>query len=157
MGLVHRLDRPVGGVMVLVRTSKVASRLSQQFRERRVSKSYQALVNGQVQNDFGRLMGVVDGRNESLEYRVLERYGAHTLLSVVPETGRKHQIRRQLSKLGHPIVGDIRYGAASPLPEQQIALFAVALDFEHPMRKVPMSFTAELPSWWPIKISLSTN
>jgi 23S rRNA pseudouridine1911/1915/1917 synthase len=147
LGLVHRLDRPVAGVVVLARTSKAASRLSQQLRARTVAKIYRALVSGRPTPDAGTLVHHVeltpDGRpvlhdapgpdrkQAELRYRVL-RPGSPSLLEVELGTGRKHQIRMQLARRGHPIVGDARYGSTVPFTAGAIALYAWRLAFTHP-------------------------
>ncbi|MCH9684078.1 MAG: RNA pseudouridine synthase [Deltaproteobacteria bacterium] len=147
LGLVHRLDRPVAGVVVLARTSKGASRLSQQFRDRTPSKIYRALVSGKPRPREHALVHYVrvapDGRgslhDESgpgrkqarLRYRML-REGSPSLLEVELGTGRKHQIRMQLSRHGHPIVGDRRYGSRVPFTPDAIALVAWQLAVDHP-------------------------
>jgi 23S rRNA-/tRNA-specific pseudouridylate synthase len=100
-------------------------------------------------DDTGHLLNQHEGKQERLSYQVQKRGERTSLLSIQPETGRKHQIRRQLSELGHPIVGDLRYGANTPLGNKQIALFATALEFRHPATKEAMQFSAELPEWWP--------
>jgi 23S rRNA pseudouridine1911/1915/1917 synthase len=147
LGLVHRLDRPVAGVVVLARTSKAASRLSAQLRARTVTKIYRALVSGrpapaeatlvhhvQTQPD-GRVVlhdRPAQGRKEArLRYRVL-RAGSPSLLEVRLETGRKHQIRMQLARHGHPIVGDARYGSTVPFTPAAIGLVAWRLVVTHP-------------------------
>lgn len=147
LGLVHRLDRPVAGVMVLARTSKAASRLSQQVRARTVTKIYRALVSGRPAANEGLLVHYVeirpDGRavlhdapapdrkEARLRYRVL-RAGSPSLLEVRLETGRKHQIRMQLARHGHPIVGDARYGSSAPFVPEAIGLVAWRLAVMHP-------------------------
>lgn len=147
LGLVHRLDRPVAGVMVFARTSKAASRLSQQLRARTVTKVYRALVSGRPAADEGLLVHHVELRPEGravlhdapapdrkearLRYRVL-RAGSSSLLEIRLETGRKHQIRMQLSRLGHPIVGDARYGSTVPFLPEAIGLVAWRIAIMHP-------------------------
>lgn len=150
VGLVHRLDRPVEGVVVLARTSKAAGRLSAQFRERRVRKTYLAVVSGRPSPPSRRLDWILSGKSAVLEFDTLRTKGATSLLEVRPVTGRKHQIRKQLSALGHPILGDLRYGADAPLPERRVALFAQAIEVEHPTRAEPMRFECPLPAWWPL-------
>jgi 23S rRNA pseudouridine1911/1915/1917 synthase len=147
LGLVHRLDRPVAGVVVLARTSKAASRLSAQLRARTMQKLYRALVSGQPAPAEGTLVHHVelrpDGRavlhdapgpdrkEARLRYRVLRR-GSPSLVEVELGTGRKHQIRMQLARHGHPIVGDARYGSTVPFTAGAIALVAWSLAFTHP-------------------------
>lgn len=147
LGLVHRLDRPVGGVVIFARTSKAASRLSQQFRERTVTKTYRALVSGRpspAEHELVHYVGLrPDGRavlfdapgpdrkQARLRYRVV-RAGSPSLLEVELGTGRKHQIRLQLARHGHPIVGDSRYGSTVPFTAGAIALVAWQLVVTHP-------------------------
>jgi 23S rRNA pseudouridine1911/1915/1917 synthase len=147
LGLVHRLDRPVAGVVVFARTSKAAGRLSQQLRARTVTKIYRALVCGCPEPTEGLLVHHVqvrpDGRvvlhdapapdrkEARLRYRVL-RAGSPSLLEVRLETGRKHQIRMQLARYGHPIVGDARYGSTAPFMPGAIALVAWRIIVTHP-------------------------
>ena len=162
LGLVHRLDRPVAGVVVLARTSKAASRLSAQVRARTVAKIYRALVSGRPAPAQGSLVHHVeltsDGRpvlhdapgpdrkEARLRYRVL-RLGSPSLLEVELDTGRKHQIRMQLARRGHPIVGDARYGSTVPFAGNAIALVAWRLAFTHPTqpdRRVVVTVPDEL-------------
>lgn len=114
VGLVHRLDRAVSGIVVFAKTSKGASRLSEQIREREVKKIYHAWVDGHPDPASARLVGQVAGKEAGLSYRTLKTHGALALLEVDLETGRKHQIRIQLSGIGHPIVGDKLYGSRFP-------------------------------------------
>ncbi len=161
LGLVHRLDRPTGGVMVFARTSKAAARLSSQFRERQVKKTYLAVVEGEVEGE-GRLthyLARVGGKNlvraftepraqakeAVLDYRALACAGGRTLVQVVPLTGRRHQIRVQLRQLGHPIVGDVKYGKTQPLADRCIGLLAYRLELTHPVRKEPVVIRADWP------------
>jgi 23S rRNA pseudouridine1911/1915/1917 synthase len=165
LGLLHRLDQPVAGVVLFARTSKGASRLSEQFRERSTRKIYLAAVEKIVREPQGTLAGYISkGKNlkatvyprptpgakeAELHYRVLESRTDSSILEVEPLTGRFHQIRAQLSFMGHPIIGDVKYGAAHPLPERQIALFAQKLIFAHPITKEEVIIEAPLPPGWP--------
>ncbi len=163
LGLVHRLDRPVAGVMAFARTSKAAARLSAQIRERRVRKRYLAVVEGRLPAAEGRLCdrlvrtehgsrvaGPAEAGSEArLAYRVQAVAAGRSLVAVELETGRKHQIRVQLAHAGCPVAGDVRYGAPGPLPGGAIALFARELEFEHPTRPERLAFTAPLPAGWP--------
>lgn len=164
LGVVSRLDAPVSGVVLLARTSKAAARLSEQFRTRSVRKVYWALVEGEPAPPGGVLEhylrhddrhrrvrvthAATDGaRIARLRYETLDRKGAVCRLQIQPETGRKHQIRVQLAQIGHPIVGDRKYGSVSPFPSG-IALHARRLVVEHPVRRIPVEWTAPLPAAW---------
>lgn len=163
-GVVHRLDRPVSGVVLFARTSKAAARLSQQFREGTVRKVYRAVVAGTLSQTSGefvdwllkneetntvrRVPARTPGARESrLRYRRLKSGRGLTLLEVVPVTGRSHQIRVQLAARGHPICGDRKYGSKYPL-QGTIALHAAELTFEHPTRHEPVTVAAPDPPAW---------
>ena len=157
LGLVHRLDRPVGGIMVFAKTSKAASRLSNQVREKVFKKKYLAVVDGKIDNQKGTLEDYLykDERNNvskvvnkdkknaklaKLDYEVL-KYNEVKNLSLVEinlHTGRHHQIRVQLSNFGHSIFGDQKYGTRGK--GKQIALWAYELTIEHPITKEKMTF-----------------
>ena len=167
LGLVHRLDRPVAGVMVLGKTSKAAGRLSRQFRERAARKIYLAVVRGVPDPPAADLAhrllrererritrvaaGGEDGREARLGYRVLESRGGRSLVEITLGTGLQHQIRAQLAAIGHPIEGDRKYGAAEHLAggPGAIALFARELGFEHPVQRSPLTVTAPPPPHFP--------
>jgi 23S rRNA pseudouridine1911/1915/1917 synthase len=164
LGLVHRLDRPVAGAMVFARTSKAAGRLSHQIRTRQMHKLYLAVVEGRLPAVEGRLAHHIErgertsrivsaatplSREARLAYRVRESAGGRSFVEIELQTGRKHQIRLQLAHLGCPIVGDVRYGAPSPLPARQIALFARRIVLEHPTRREQLSVDVSLPVGWP--------
>lgn len=164
VGIVSRLDAPVTGVVLLAKTSKAAARLSEAFRERRVGKTYLAAVEKEPASREGTLEHYLrkderhrkmhtthedcpDAQTAQLAYRVLGVSGGVSLVEVMPHTGRKHQIRVQLSKIGHPIVGDRKYGAAATFP-RGIALHALRLELEHPVRREPLRIEAPLPRSW---------
>lgn len=164
LAMVHRLDRPVAGVVLFARTSKAAGRLSRQFRERTVEKRYLAVVRGilgkksgrQINHieRHGRLSRVVatptaESQEARLRYRVLGHDGGSSLLQVTLETGRRHQIRIQFAEMGHSILGDLRYGAPGPLPGRQIALLARHLSVDHPTRGMRLHLTCPIPRSWP--------
>ena len=164
LGLVHRLDRPVAGVMLFARTSKAASRLSNQFRVGSPQKVYLAVVEGVPKRyaatlshhivRHGRWCRIVSSatrhsQEAHLRYQLIDSTPERSLLQVELLTGRKHQIRLQLSHAGYPLVGDVRYGASSPLASRQIALLAKELTIEHPTRKIPLRIVCPLPTDWP--------
>jgi len=164
VGLTHRLDRAVGGVMALAKTSKAAARLSRQFRERTVDKIYLALVEGRPADESGRLEQTLfrdctltrparpgeKGTPAALEWRVEGPAGDLTLLRVRLLTGFKHQIRAQLTSLGLPIAGDIRYGGRLSGPGPAIGLWASSLSLDHPTLKDRRTFEAPpAPTIWP--------
>ena len=145
VGLVHRLDRPVGGAMIFARTSKGAARLSEQFRSRTIKKVYWAVVEGVPAESSGRVSqwlvkdrtanrvavcssNTTDAKLAELTYETLRSDGGLTLVEIRPETGRPHQIRVALQSLGCPILGDLKYGSNRGLGHE-IALWAVSLEF----------------------------
>ena len=158
LGLVHRLDRPVGGVMVFARTSKAAARLSKAFSEHTTRKRYLAVLQGALgeprdlddtlRKDPDGMVRVVPedapgGKRASLRTEPLAQREGLTLTLVTLRTGRAHQIRVQHAHAGFPLWGDARYGGGRP--GQQIALWAAELCFEHPVRRQPLSFTCPPP------------
>jgi 23S rRNA pseudouridine1911/1915/1917 synthase len=164
LGVVSRLDSLVSGVLVFARTSKAAARLSEQFRERETKKLYWAIVAGVPQPNQGELVHwmskdesqqrmvvrskkVADAQEARLKYQTLREFVDGTLVEVELLTGRKHQIRVQLSAAGHPILGDRKYGSDATFPAG-IALHARILTIEHPTLKKPMTFNAGLPKAW---------
>ncbi len=162
LGLVHRLDRPASGIMVLACTSDAARHLSRQFRERLVEKRYLAVVEGTLQGigtwtDFiakpdrqPRLVGPKHsaGKRAELHWQALEAGNERTLLQIELRTGRPHQIRLQATSRGHPVVGDERYGASSALGNRAIALHHALLRIEHPGSTRRSTFVAEPPAFW---------
>ena len=164
LGAMSRLDAPVSGVLLFARTSKAAARLTEQFKSRTVDKLYWALVAGDVRPAADRLVDFVraderhrrmhraaatePGAQEArLTYRRLADYSASTLLEVELETGRKHQIRLQLSERGWAILGDQKYGSRRPFAAG-IALHSRRLAFTHPTRDERIELLAPLPTAW---------
>lgn len=164
LGIVHRLDRPVGGIMVFARTSKAASRLSEQVRNRTFDKTYLAVLNGMPENR-GTLKHWLLKDNKSnmvsahqrevprskhavLHYELLGNSGKMSLVKIKLETGRPHQIRVQFSTIGCPIWGDQRYNKQAEIG-QQIALFASELSFLHPISNEVLKYSVQPPSKYP--------
>ena len=164
LGVVSRLDVPVSGVVVFARTSKAAARLNDQFRDHTVEKIYHAMVEGNISPKEGLLVNhlcederhrkmrvtarpTAESKEARLRYKCLKYVGNRSLLEVTLETGRKHQIRLQLSHKGHPIPGDRKYGSITPFP-QGIALHAKRLVIAHPVTREQLIFNAPLPSCW---------
>ncbi len=155
LGLVHRLDRPVGGVMILAKTSKAAARLSEQVRNRELEKLYLAVVHGRpkaadrlvhylvkdARTNTVAVAGRGEGKEAVLEYRRLRSAGGLSLVEVNLVTGRPHQVRVQFAAIGHPLYGDQKYGAAVNTPGQQLALFCHQISCLHPTRRERMTFT----------------
>jgi 23S rRNA pseudouridine1911/1915/1917 synthase len=135
LGLIHRLDRHVSGIVLFSKTSKGASRISEQFREHTVEKIYEAWVEGTLREKRATLKDMIkrdgDEQYAELSYKVIEEEKKEnkSLLRVELKTGRHHQIRIQLSRLGHPILGDVSYGAKKSFSDQHIELSAVELRF----------------------------
>ena len=167
LGLIHRLDRPVGGVMVFAKTSKAAARLSEQVRNKTFQKEYLVIVDGKLENNKGTLENYLlkneknniskvvtentkNAKYAKLDYEVL-KYNEEINLSVLKillHTGRHHQIRVQLNNVGHSICGDQKYGTRGR--GKQISLWAYKLTIEHPITKEKMTFTAvpeKIGSW----------
>lgn len=163
LGLVHRLDRPVGGIMVFARTSKSASRLSEQIRNKTFKKTYNAVVIGNI-NSSGTLVdkllkdeknNIVKvnslGKEAILSYKKIDYKDNMSLVEVNLETGRPHQIRVQFSNYGFPLFGDNKYNRNAKNGEQ-IALFAKKIEFVHPTTKEKLSFEIKLPNRYPFNI-----
>lgn len=165
LGTIHRLDRPVSGVTVFARTSKALTRMTKLFQNRLVQKTYLALVEKRPAEPVGTLVHYIEKDKErniaransrkrskqaklaELSYKLLSSIGHLHLLEVKPKTGRPHQIRVQLSSMGSPIRGDIKYGASKPNGDADICLHAQKLSFIHPVKKEPMTIVAPLPSY----------
>ena len=160
LGLVHRLDRPVGGVMVFAKTSKCASRLSEQVRLNKLTKIYNAVVMNKI-NDFGHLEDYLlkdakknivkvdkNGKLSILDYKLIKSIDNMNLVEIKLKTGRSHQIRVQFSNNGNPLYGDQKYNKESKVGEQ-LALFAKRLSFYHPISGEEMTFELDLPNRYP--------
>ncbi len=163
IGVVHRLDRPVSGVIVFAKTSKALSRLNEMFREGTVNKRYWAIVKNKPEQPIGKLTHYLvrnekqnksyaydrpkaAGKKAELEYKLIGESDNYFLLEVNLLTGRHHQIRTQLSKIGCPIKGDLKYGFPRSNPDGSISLHARFLSLVHPVSKEELFFEAPLPS-----------
>ena len=167
LALIHRLDRPVGGVCIFAKTSKAASRLSEQFRLNQVDKIYLAIICGktnitetlidylikdsQLNKSFVVDQANTNGKKAILHYRKLDYKENLSLVKITLETGRSHQIRVQFSSRNLPLWGDHRYNK-NVMPKQQIALWALQLTIIHPITKEIMIFKADHPLEYPWNI-----
>ncbi len=166
IGLVHRLDRPVGGAMVFAKTSKAASRLSEQVRNKTFKKTYRAVIHGTMnkesdtlkdylyKNKKTNMVSVVnknhkDAKNAELSYETLEHKNNLSLVEIDLKTGRPHQIRVQFASRRHPLFGDQRYGQNVNKVGQQISLWSYKIEIEHPTTKEKMEFVCEPPKEYP--------
>ncbi len=162
IGLIHRLDRPTGGIMIFAKTSKAASRLAEQMRSGDFEKKYLAVLVGVPKEAQGTLVNYLkknpvnnmvyictqttDGAKlASLDYKVLEEKGGYCLAEIKLHTGRTHQIRVQMAGISHPVYGDMRYGGESA-KKGNLALWAYSLSFTHPVTKERMRFLLEPPA-----------
>ena len=164
IGLVHRLDRPVSGIIVFAKTSKAASRLSDQIRQNTFHKTYLAVVKGTlpsqgkfedylIKNEKENISYVTTkekGKYSCLEYQVLSTKDNLSLVEINLITGRSHQIRVQFSSRNHPLIGDSKYGHN---PNNiDIALFAKSITFSHPTTKEELTFTLDIPNKYPFNL-----
>lgn len=162
LGVVHRLDRPTSGIVVFAKTSKALSRLNKMFAERETEKIYWAIVKNTPTEKEGSLIHflkrnpkqnksyayekeVHESKKAKLHYKIIQQLNNYCLLEVVLETGRHHQIRSQLSAIGSPIKGDLKYGFDRSNPDGSIHLHARKLKLMHPVLKEEMIFEAPLP------------
>ncbi|MDF9800233.1 23S rRNA pseudouridine1911/1915/1917 synthase [Catalinimonas alkaloidigena] len=171
LGVVHRLDRPVSGVVVMARTSKALTRMNQLFQKKEVQKIYWAVVSRRPESPEGKLVHwlrkdssrnvtkpfnkeVAESKKAELDYALKAQQKDDYLLEVKPLTGRSHQIRVQLAAMGCAIKGDLKYGYPEPNSDQNIALHARSLSFVHPVKKEKVHFDAPLPDtayWQPFQ------
>lgn len=168
LGVIHRIDQPVSGAILFARTSKALTRMNQQLKEKEVKKSYLALVEGTPDPLTGTLKHFLyrlknknitkaslkekeDSKLAVLDYEVIENYGKYCLLKVYPQTGRQHQIRVQLSEIGHPVKNDLKYGAKNIDSQDFIFLHSYVLEFTHPVKKEKITIQAPIPKYWNIK------
>lgn len=162
LGLVHRIDRPTSGLVIYAKTSKALSRLTQMVKNREIKKTYWAVVTKEMIPQSQRLVHFLkkneknnkaivfpkatEGAKEAiLTYHIIKNLDNYFLLEIDLETGRHHQIRAQLSKIGAPIKGDLKYGAARSNPDGGINLHARKLEFIHPVTKENIEITAPVP------------
>lgn len=183
LGLVHRLDKPVQGIVLFGKTSKGASRLSEQFRNHTIQKTYHAIVvgkpkesKGDLKEQINKISFFAEGFTNKTDEQLLQeikkatktrtaelswevvKYGipfdmaqgksCYTLLKILPKTGRFHQIRVQMQGLGHPILGDMKYGSRNPLPNNNIALAATAIEFKTATGEKEIKLEIPLPKEW---------
>lgn len=162
LGVIHRLDMPVSGIVLLAKTSKALERMNKVFEKREVKKTYMAMVEGVpnppeqtithwLRRDDARKMvkaypsEVKNGDKAILSYKVLQHKGKFALVEVHLHTGRKHQIRAQLSAIGFPIVGDVKYAASAPDKDGRILLHASSLQFTHPVTQQEIIINSKPP------------
>lgn len=160
----HRLDKPVSGLVLFARTSKALTRLNESIKAQDTQKVYFALVEGNLPNLVGSLEHYLvhddyrarvvtashaEGKRAKLTYQVVKSNGSLTLVRIELETGRYHQIRAQFSSIGAPIVGDAKYGSRLPFHAKTIALHHRYFEIPHPTTKKPILFEAHLPKYWP--------
>ncbi len=174
LGLVHRLDKPVQGIVLFGKTSKGASRLSEQFRNRTIQKTYHAIVLGKMEQNKGELKEKVNKisffaegftnktdaellqeikkatktRTAELSWEVVRANDKYSLLKILPKTGRFHQIRIQMANMGHSILGDSKYSQQKPLPNKSIALCATAISFKTATENKTINLQINLPEKW---------
>lgn len=165
LGVIHRIDRPVSGVVIFARTSKALERMSQLFRDREIEKTYWAITSQRPEPLEGHLKHFIlkdktknqakaydrmsnrakDAKEADLDYKMLAQIGSHVLLEVKPQTGRPHQIRVQLATIGCPIRGDVKYGFPVGNDDGSICLHCRSLSFVHPVKKERVTITADPP------------
>jgi 23S rRNA pseudouridine1911/1915/1917 synthase len=164
LGVVHRIDTPVSGVVILAKTSKALERMNKLFHDRKIEKIYWALVqkgppeteaklehhltkNTKINRSTAHEKGVKDSQRAVLNYKTLARIGDSYLLEIDLQTGRPHQIRAQMAAIGSPVAGDKKYGFDKKVPGKGIYLHARKITFIHPVKKEPITITAPLPKY----------
>ena len=160
LGTIHRLDRPTSGVVLYARTSKALTRMNEQFREKKVKKTYWAVVDNAPANDSGTLDNYLqknqkqnksyvtkgtDSKLAILDFKLLKKLDNFYHLEIKPKTGRHHQIRVQLAHIGCIIKGDLKYGSKRSNKDASIHLLAHKLEFTHPVKKEPITIVAPAP------------
>jgi len=165
LGLIHRLDRPVAGIILFAKTSKGAARISEQMRCHTLKKIYHALVIGRPPEPHGTLVHFLkkdpkrnmvqaftaeqpEALRAELDYELIKAGERFSLLKIQLKTGRPHQIRAQLSAIGCPVVGDVKYGAPEPLPDRSVALAATSLSFELATKAERQTVEIPVPEEW---------
>lgn len=165
LGLVHRLDRPVGGIMVFAKTSKAATRLSKAIKENKITKIYYAVVVGKTNKEekyidyitkdnktnTSFITDKTNGKEAILTYETIKTKNNLSLVKIHLITGRSHQIRVQFSHHSHPLIGDQKYNKKAT-PNTDIALFAKVLEFYHPVTKEKLHFELDLPNKYPFNL-----
>ncbi|WP_116787945.1 RluA family pseudouridine synthase [Flavobacterium psychrotrophum] len=163
LGVVHRLDRPTTGIVVFARTTKALTRLNEMFKNRETQKTYWAIVKNRPEKETSTLTHYLKRNEKSntskafakevpeskiavLDYKIIKQLTNYTALEIDLHTGRHHQIRSQLSAIGSPIKGDLKYGADRSNPDGGICLHARKLTFTHPVAKTPIEITAPVPA-----------
>ncbi|MCK5666292.1 MAG: RluA family pseudouridine synthase [Thiotrichaceae bacterium] len=176
LGVVHRIDRPVSGLVVFARTSKALERMNKLFHDKKVQKTYWAITKQKTRPEKGKLVNwlikdssknitkafdeeVEGAKRAELNYRYLGTLNRHHLIEVKPKTGRPHQIRVQLAHAGCPIRGDIKYGFNQPNADASIHLHARKLYFIHPIKKEPIELLADVPEaeFWEQFLTLDSS
>lgn len=165
LGVIHRLDRPVSGVVIFARTSKALTRMNELFRERNIKKTYWAITQAELPDLEGSLTHFLlkdktknktkaydrlsnraaKAKKAELDYKLIGKVASHNLYEISLKTGRPHQIRVQLSKMGCPIRGDLKYGAEKGNEDGSIHLHSRSLSFIHPVKKEPVYIEADVP------------
>ena len=162
LGTLHRLDRPVSGVTIFARTSKAAERMSKMFQKKEINKIYYAITKNTPDPLFGRLSNYLvrdemtnkvkvkskpsaDAKLAELEYEVVGHLDASTLIKINLLTGRHHQARAQMAKIGCPILGDLKYGSTIPIHDKSIALHCKEMNFIHPVTNEEIKIEADFP------------